>query len=53
MTIPTIAVLSPYSGEIITENWVDDVKEALIGCPENELIQNPDFDCIVLIIVGV
>ena len=43
---PNNSSIDPYSGEIITENWVNDVKEALIGCPENELIQNPDFDCI-------
>ena len=38
--------INPYTDEIITENWVDDVKEALIGCPDLELIQNPNFDCI-------
>ena len=43
---PNNSSIDPYSGEIITENWVNDVKEALIGCPENELIQNPNFDCI-------
>ena len=38
--------INPYTNEIIIENWIDDVKEALIGCPEDELIQNPNFDCI-------
>ena len=43
---PNNSSTSPYTGEIINENWIDDVKDALIGCPEEELIQNPDFDCI-------
>ena len=38
--------INPYTDEIINENWIDDVKEALLGCPEDELIQNPNFDCI-------
>ena len=38
--------INPYTDEIINENWIDDVKEALLGCPEYELIQNPNFDCI-------
>lgn len=38
--------INPYSGELIIDNWIDDVKEALIGCPELDLIQNPNFDCI-------
>jgi endoglucanase len=43
---PNNSSTSPYTGEIINDNWVNDVKDALIGCPEDELIQNPDFDCI-------
>ena len=43
---PNNSSINPYTNEIIIENWIDDVKEALIGCPENELIQNPNFDCI-------
>lgn len=43
---PNNSSINPYTNEIINENWIDDVKDALIGCPENELIQNPNFDCI-------
>ena len=43
---PNNSSIDPYTGETITENWIEDVKEALLGCPEDELIQNPDFDCI-------
>jgi endoglucanase len=43
---PNNISINPYTNEVITENWIDDVKEALIGCPEDELIQNPNFDCI-------
>mgnify|MGYP000692568619 CR=1 FL=1 len=43
---PNNSSINPYTNEIINENWIDDVKDALIGCPQDELIQNPDFDCI-------
>ena len=43
---PNSISINPYTDEIINEKWIDDVKEALIGCPEDELIQNPNFDCI-------
>ena len=43
---PNNSSINPYTDQLISENWIDDVKEALIGCPEDELIQNPNFDCI-------
>ena len=43
---PNNSSIDPYTGDVITENWINDVKEALLGCPVDELIQNPDFDCI-------
>ena len=43
---PNNSSINPYTNEGINENWIEDVKEALIGCPDDELIQNPNFDCI-------
>ena len=43
---PNNSSINPYTNEVINENWIEDVKEALIGCPDDELIQNPNFDCI-------
>lgn len=43
---PNNSSINPYSGDLIIDDWIDDVKEALIGCPEENLIQNPDYDCI-------
>ena len=43
---PNNSSVDPSNGETITLNWIDDVKEALLGCSSYELIQNPNFDCI-------
>ena len=43
---PNNSSFDPLNGSVITENWIDNVKDALLGCPNYELVQNPDFDCI-------